>query len=412
MGHNLGECLNKNLKKIHFIGGLGDACIIRKYPVIYNSLEEVFKISSISDIYPSERLSDKSSVDCLIEEIKNKRLKGNLPKNVGERIKNDLASGDIKYFNLDCSNPILSNEFFSQIAEGDIVDISTPNKFHLKLAKQILEKTNACLIIEKPLSHSLNEILKFEEYLKEHNFEDRVIYDAEHYSHYGNVREYFRDFSRYSLGKENSHNEGFQLGKIDNFNICIKENEGFDNERNRDIIDKNKSGGGIWLDTGVHTIAFLRNIGAEIDWDRKINANPSKTDRIILDDKYGENVMKIEFYIKENNYFNKDCKVKIEVGKDKTFEKNKLFNINYERGRVELNIVEKSTSVFRKNGVGELRVENKKFSEDPFYNVFSDLYACTIDNKKPFTSLDKAILNSKDVFKIYQIADPLEYRLQ
>src|SRR3989344_2403988 len=175
------KCYRGLKKRMHFIGGLGDVCIVRKYPLFYNSLEELFKIASISDIYSSERLNCEKSIGELIKEIKDRRLKGNLSAIVENGIKNDIVKGNIKYFSLGCTNPILSEEFIDQVKEGDIVDISTPNKFHICLSKQILERPKAHLLIEKPLSHSIDEVLEFREYLKNNNFDGRVIYDAEHY---------------------------------------------------------------------------------------------------------------------------------------------------------------------------------------------------------------------------------------
>lgn len=397
--------------RIHFLGGLGDACLTRKYSVIKNELSDFFEIVSISDVYPYDKVRDSSKCSNLIDYVKKDRIKGKLSSDVESFIKDGLINGDINYFQLDSKEPVISEEFIKNVKEGDIVDISVPNKFHIRLAKQILEKTKAHIIIEKPLSHSLEEVLEFEEYLSENKakFEGRVISDAEHYSHYGNVREFIRYFDKYS--KE----DGSGLGKITEMKLTIRENEGFSSVRNREIIEKEKAGGGIWLDTGIHAIAFLRNIGAEIDYGKGIDALSIKSDDPhIQDDKYAETAMDVrQMYIKgvngKEDYFDKNCRVEIFVGKDASYKKEKSFCIEYENGRVKIDIVDKTLYVFSKDGV---ELEKKEFDRDAFYYVFTDIYDVISHGKEPFTSVEKAIFNMKDLYRIYALANPLRRCLE
>lgn len=222
----------------------------------------------------------------------------------------------------------------------------------------------------------------------------RILSDAEHYSHYPNVREYLHYFDKY-LSK---------YGKVKGIELYILENENFVNQRNRDIIDVEKSGGGIWLDTGIHAIAFLRNLGAEIDYNKPIRAQLFKSDDpLIQDDKYKETYMEANFYI-SGDFFLSDCNVNVSVGKDPSFQKKKLFVIYHTNGRVELNMAEKSLRVYDRNGVV---IEDKTFSRDAFYYVFTDLYDCISQGRESFTSINKAVRSVEDVFAIYERADPI-----
>lgn len=159
--------------KIHFLGGLGDACLIRKYPVILGSLANIFQIASIGDIYSYEEFGDQSRIADLLNIIKKVRLKGDLDKKVESDIITGLSNNSIRYFNMDAVNPVLSPEYLIYIGKGDIVDVSVPNRFHITLAKQVLEKTRAHLIVEKPLSSYLDEVLEFKAYLKKYEFGER-----------------------------------------------------------------------------------------------------------------------------------------------------------------------------------------------------------------------------------------------
>lgn len=396
--------LKENLQekiKIHFLGGLGDACLVRKYPVILNELSNIFEVSSIVDIYRNDEFTNQNKITGLLNVIKTIRLKGTLNSEIESEIISSLSNGRIKYFCIDSVNPIIPSEFLKKIQKGDVIDISVPNKFHVKLAEQILDNTQAHIIIEKPLSASLEEILKFEDYLEMNDFSNRILCDAEHYSHYPNIREYLYYFYRYVNGTNKLNG----YGKVKGIELYILENESFNNQRNKDIIDIEKSGGGMWLDTGIHAIAYLRNIGAEIDYD-SINAQPYKNKTLydIQDNRYGENLMDVNFCVHNNSFFS-NCNVRILVGKDPNFQRKKLFVMHHEKGRIELNIAEKSFCVYDNRGV---IIENKSFPGDAFYYVFTDLYNSISKNEEPFTSLNKAIQNIKDIFEVYKRSRPLE----
>tara|TARA_B100002003_G_C13933615_1_gene453437 strand:- start:11 stop:808 length:798 start_codon:yes stop_codon:yes gene_type:complete len=255
------------------------------------------------------------------------------------------------------------------------------------------------MIIEKPIVHSIEDVTKLRRSLTDKDLKGRIIMDAEHYSHYGNVRTYLTEFEKISRDKE----QGYGLGKINSIELRIEENEGFASERNRGTIETEKSGGGIWLDTGIHAIAFLRNMGANIDH-QSVDAQPYKSnDPQIQSDKYGETGMKVNFNVQPSKYFSDNCEVSINVAKSCQLQ-HKRFVMNYENGKIEIDIPKKSVNGFSKSGVS---IFDYCIPGDAFYYVFEDIRKNIMYNQEPMTSVTKAIENLEDVFLIYGSAKPL-----
>lgn len=376
------------------IGGLGDVSIIRKYPALFKTdLENSFTLLAIADLYQREIVKDKKKFDELIQEIKTKRLKSPMEDVVELFLKTRIANGT-EYQQI--QNNELSTQFLDKI-EGGVLDISTPNKYHVPLIIQGLKKGKCHILFEKPVASSLEEAVELEEFLKTFDLNGRVIMDAEHYSHYGHVKEFIENTRRYA------GNKGFGLGKITGLELSIEEDEGFASQRNRDIINVKKSGGGIWLDTGVHAIGFLRNIGARIDYSA-IEAQPFKLDdENIAGAEYGETGMHSVFEILPNKEFAKGCRAEISVAKGaKT--KNKKFNIKYESGRAEIDIGAKKLSLYSKGSL----IYESVHPQDAFYGVFDGVRKAVMYNQTPLTSCDKAIANVKDVFIVYSKSKPIQ----
>lgn len=383
---------------LHILGGLGDVSLTRKYPMLLQTdLSHYFEIVSIADIYPNERVATSDNIRALLEYIKKQRLKGKFPQDLQTIFENELINS-IEYTQLSTEDPILSSEFFARIRPDDVIDVSVPNKMHLPLAKQVLERKGN-LLIEKPLCSSLEDAVRFEEQIARLDLNGRVLTDAEHYSHYGNIKMFYNNFQRFS----HDTRDGFGFGKITSLYLAIEEDESFESERNQQIIEIAKSGGGIWLDTGIHAISFLKSLGAIIDHNT-IEAQPYKSnDPGIQDPKHGETSMEVHFDIFPNEYFAPSCHVSISVGK--CFEKKKkLFSVQYEKGRIDLNMTNKSLRAISRNGSEQL---NAYLPQDAFYYVFDDLRKSIINKQAPFTSISKALQSVKDVFLIYDRAKPL-----
>ena len=392
-----------DLVNISVSGALGNVYLVRKFPVLFRSdLVSKFRVISIADIYEKNRLKSRESIDDLFNDIKNRRIKekefSETVEASLEELKRALLEGRINYFQLDKDNPVLPEGFFDGIGERGIVDISAPNKHHYSLAEQVL-KRNINLLLEKPAVKSYGETDGLEGILSNLNLNGNKLIDAEHYSHYGNVRHYINEFENYVV----------EYGKVMGMDLYIREDEDFSSGRNQETIEIEKSGGGMWLDTGIHITAFLRNIGARINYE-SISAQGYKSlDEHIQDCKYGETRMDAELDLLPNDKFSNNCHVKISVGKSfSNKDKRKCFIVYYERGKIEIDIIKKELREYEKfSDLYKLRGDPKKFPEDAFYNVFYYLYESITQNKSPLTSLTKAIENVRDVFRIYDKASPI-----
>ncbi|MAH06956.1 hypothetical protein CMI38_01755 [Candidatus Pacearchaeota archaeon] len=383
---------------LHIVGGLGDVCLTRKYNAVCGTdLIGKFDVLSIADVYEEQQIKDNDRLDRLFDTIKKYNIKGKIDPKIETVLKNHLLNS-INYHQLDQDNPELPSSFFDNVNKNDVIDISVPNKFHLNLVEQVLKK-HGHMIVEKPAVHSMDDVTRLRRSITDMNMNGRIIMDAEHYSHYGNVKHYINDFKRISRDKR----QGYGLGKINSIELRIEENEGFASERNRGIIEIKKSGGGIWLDTGIHAIAFLRNIGAIIDHS-SVNAQPYKSrDAQIQDNKYGETRMDVSFNIQPSKYFSDDCNVSINVAKSCELQ-HKRFVMHYENGRVEIDIPKKSVNGFNKNGAA---IFDHCVPGDAFYHVFEDMRKNIEYNQEPLTSVTKSIENIEDIFLIYGRAKPL-----
>jgi superfamily II DNA or RNA helicase len=143
------------LKQIHYhlIGGLGDVSTTRKLPQLYSpELSSTIILSSLVDTYPSERLASRENISNLIDEIKLKKLKGNFDQNVATRLTNDLCDGKVRYFQFRDTEEFYK-EFFDYVLSYDnsALDISTPNKTHLKFLEESIKRSQAHILVEKPI---------------------------------------------------------------------------------------------------------------------------------------------------------------------------------------------------------------------------------------------------------------------
>ena len=182
---------------LHVIGGLGDVCLTRKYSAIYGTdLIGKFDVLSIADIYQEQQVKSETEIESLFQEIKDSKIKGVIDKDI-ETIFRQYLLNSINYYQLDPDNPQLPENFFNNVNENDVIDISIPNKFHLGLVEQVLKK-HGHMIIEKPIVHSIEDVTKLRRSLTDKDLKGRIIMDAEHYSHYGNVRTYLTEFEKIS----------------------------------------------------------------------------------------------------------------------------------------------------------------------------------------------------------------------
>jgi len=379
---------------LHIIGAFGDASR-RLTSALFTDeyLASRFFIKSFSDVYPKERvLEDIEGVFSQAES----RMRSGMNTKARKEMCNGITEKNIKYYQLDRDNPELDGELLEGVEQNDVIDISVPNRFHVPLLKQALFRGKNSLV-EKPLASrpkEINELNEFMHTLDGYLENKCLIKDAEHYSHYPNVLYFIGNFRNYREGLD-----GFpSFGKVTGIELHIEEGEDFNCARNREIIHIPKSGGGVWLDMGVHALAFLRGIGAHINY-RNIYAMPFKHfDTRIMGEEFGETAMHARMEICPDEFYKEGCMAEIIVGKAMGRDK-KEFIINFEKGCAIINIKPKELRY-----ISSGKFSMQKFEGEPFSNVLRDVWDCLFRSARPITGIDAAILNVGDVFIVYREA--------
>ena len=379
------------------IGVNGNVSILRKIPALLGTdLSENFSLVAGADIFSTKQMSAQNFLD-------NYRFKETIPLKARKMFLKEVMPNMV-YFCVTKGNSFLPNKLLELIGENGVIDISTPNEFHLPFFKQAAIYHKGHVIVEKPVIRNSDEMDELASFIVredlEQRAEKRVFFAADHYIHYGNIQYFVNNFRRLRnvLGRD--------IGKITGIDIKIEEDEDFANERNQNTIRVASSGGGIWLDTGIHALNFLRVMGLRIDY-QSIEARPCKSnDPHIQSEVYGETSMKARFnLIPDEALANGRCSVQISVGKfGKEHKKQKRFDINYECGKASMNMLDKSLSVFGRDG---RVIYFDSFSDDAFYNMYKEFYQRAKSGKGNLDSLVTGIANVNDVLAVYDRAKPL-----
>ena len=382
--------------KLGVMGGLGDVTLTRKYPFLINSPN--FSIVAIADTYPKERTKTLEAMQNLLEEIETQRLKKPISPEVKAFLARGISEGRIGYFQVTNGIP---QEVFDKIGSGGVLDISTPNKFHCDNLEQTINDSYAHIVVEKPVVVNREQLDRLKLMYGELSGSDRVAMDGEHYSYYDNIIEFIRVLPILSL---NTVKGG--LGKITSLDIKIEENEDFSKDRNRATIDTTRSGGGIWLDLGPHALSFLYSIGARINLRSTSAVSRKVEDSRIADAKYGETQMEVLGSVMPSERFAEDCTYHLSVGKAMSAQ-NKRFIVNYERGRVILNMdkkgdVERNFIVEDSNG-NPVKSWSAQPGSDAFANMFKSLYK-SITGWGVLTPLSSSLNTLAQLFEIYDLS--------
>lgn len=380
---------------LHIIGGFGDVTIGRKlnFLLLNPLVSKNLGLISILDRY-----EDTDEIKMNPRDFLNKKVKPNFKTPVSEEVLDALAdrikTGSIRYYSSGKNREGI-DDFFKRTNEGDIIDISTPNLTHIYYLERAARETRANITTEKPVVSSIKEINQARKIISEANKinPERIFVDQEHYSHYELIMHYVDNLDR------NLAN----FGKIKKIKIELKEKEGFDSNRNRNIINKDISGGGIWLDLGPHVLSFLTSLGTSIDF-KTISAIRHKySDSRIAEDVYQETRMDVSFNANSSNYLNLGAKIEISVGKaaDAT---QKIFKIEHENGYANIDIGNKTYS----DSAGNLI--NLK-NQEPFLNSYIDLIKAVKHEKKPRTPIEKSPDTLTNLFTIQEIAEKTPMRV-
>ncbi|MBT7706668.1 Gfo/Idh/MocA family oxidoreductase [archaeon] len=385
-------------RNLHIIGGLGEVSMARKLPLLFETdLSKKLNVATILDIHPRETIENPGKFIPYIRELSEKRFgtpaKLETMYKLGRRIQN----GKTKYVQL--RDGQLGADIISGIDPEDCVDISCPNYLHYNFFHQTMTQTPANILMEKPLVGSVEELEKLQLFANEIRKSpgNRTVMDAEHYFYYKIIQDYLGSFKN---KKTNRH----KLGKIETMILRIEEETGFETQRNKDIITRTKSGGGIGLDMGIHAISLLNHLGARIDYDT-IKATPIKNSELIRDDKYGENEMRVECMVYGENFHTNGCDVRIRVAKNKKNAR-KAFYFGHENGMIDLNMGEKIRRTYGKEA--NLLEEKSYGQQDAFYNVLNSFTNYVDNGLPPPTSIQMGIKNLKDIFEIYRRAGPIQ----
>ena len=379
------------------IGIFGDVFLTRNAEfLLFNQIRENIRFAWGFDVYNSRQVLSEDGLKELFDSRKKNHLKGKLYERVEEELTRGIIQRDFNYGFVGATYPMLPASFLTSLTPEDIVDISTPGMHHVNYLIQLIRDSKANILIEKPVVTSRGEIAAVEFALKDAkkngNLEGRVFIDGEHYSHYGPLINYGLLFEKNIINS----GRGYNLGKIKGIKVSIRETEGFDSQRNRDVIDITKSGGGIWMDLGPHVVGPLRKMGISPDYSTLTTRKEKSKDQRIADKKYGETSMELTFRPKPQEFLTDDCRVKVEVGKDLK-ERDKSITIFYERGKVVLNIAERTMTAER-NG----QLIYKLFpNEDPFEHVINDAANAVLFRGRPLTTLTEGLRNVSDVLEMY-----------
>lgn len=381
--------IRMNKINLSIIGGLGDVSLTRKIPQIYSTdLNEKITISSIADIYPESQVNSPTGLEELFDEIIKRRLKGKVNPEEINKLKQELLDNKIRYFQSQ-NNDLFFSDFFQHIDNlpNPAIDISTPNKYHLDLFKRIAEQTKANILVEKPFVCSQEQLIQSKKFFESRKDPTkRIMMDVEHYSYYNVLSEYLENLPSY-LDK---------YGKIKSMLLILTETEGFESQRNKDIINISKSGGGVWLDLGIHPVSFMSLTGAKISRGTIIKEAKKAEIPEISGNEYGETEMIAEFKI-EGEHFMDNAKTKIHVGKAMK-QKRKNFYIEHERGILDLNVLEKRARAYSQAGD---KINEKYYQDDAFYNVLNHFAQSVQKGTTPRTPIIKSLSSLDSLFQVY-----------
>ena len=374
---------------LHIIGGLGDVTIGRKlkFLLLNPDVSKHLGLISILDRYSDVKRIHSEPRDFLEKDVK-PNFKTVVQEEVLDALANRIKSGGIRYYCSERGGTGIE-DFFRGTKRGDVIDISTPNLSHISYLERAANETQANITVEKPVVANASDIIVARNIVLAAKRIDpkRIFVDQEHYSHYELIMKYIDHLS------QNVAN----FGKIKEIKIEIREQEGFESQRNKNVINRDISGGGIWLDLGPHVMSFLTSLGSIINRGSIRAERYKSSDPNILGEEYKETRMDVSLEANSPYFLRSGAKVDISVGKAADTTR-KVFEIKHENGWAKIDIGNKTYT-------DSLGMTEKLNAQEPFLNSYIDLIGAVKDRKQPRTPIEKSLETLTNLFEIQTIAD-------
>lgn len=298
--------------------------------------------------------------------------------------------GDLAYHRIIPTLDRLSKEFSLEFAIVDIVPnalgryyefgkepiseynaalISTPNNTHRHIAIKALS-SGLHILCEKPIAHTLEAAEEILKAAKEHP--NQVAMLSDHYVYKPTIREVIQNWERCES----------QIGKLKNIEAKVLESS--EVEGREWLLEKDKSGGGVAMDTGIHLISVIGKLfGYE-----KIVVRKAFITRYKGAPGDGETYAYIALDIE-------NIPVEIEVGKGMAISRKEIV-FNGEKGSLQIDILKGQIKV---NG----EVETSFLEDDSYLAILREFLSAIEGKKVPWTTLEegyKALKIIKDAYKI------------
>ena len=341
-------------------------------------------------------VADKNDLTGTTANLNSRREKHEKQRKAIDDILPRLHSRDLLHYqtNGDRFSPGIEKEFFDNV---DIVYIATPNNARTGFVQQAVQRGKA-IALEKPIGHTMGVINNIVGLVYQ---TDSKAACTEHYSYKDPSLRFFETF----------HGRTKKFGKILSIDGIIEEDDFLDAERYSWILDPSISGGGVWLDLGVHLMHLLYFTGAEVASVKEAKSYyyqfPTGDPRNSL--IKSETGAEVFFRLRGNNG-NVDTRAfaHLRTAKCKPYPL-KCFKVAFEKGDVVLDFLTNSISYLdRSNGAPVL--EHEKLPRTNAYQNFMLNFKKSLNNGgASFTSLDKIKPSTDAVFETFKhmkSADP------
>lgn len=248
--------------------------------------------------------------------------------------------------------------------------ISTPNNTHKDIATKALD-SGMHILCEKPLAHTLEAAAEIVEAADRHP--PQVAMLSDHYVYKPAVREVIQNWVKYKA----------RAGKMRSIKANFLESSSV--EGREWLLQKDKSGGGVIMDEGIHLASIM---GKLFGYDKidVVDARRSRDERAPGDgETYGDIALNID-----------DIPAKIAVGKMMANTEKDVLFIG-DKGQLEID-VEKEEVKF--NGIIQT-----SFAEDDSYLAILKEFLSAIEGKgTPWTTLKEGYEALKIINAVYAIA--------